>query len=96
MVKFGPQTAKYLRCEYIEQMLSNKKQIITIFFFISLPFFEFGIDYFFGDQDGKIARFGISKIKNVFQFLIVIIITTSLYKIKPLLHNIYFYNLFHN
>ena len=65
-------------------MLSNKKQIITIFFlFISLPFFEFGIDYFFGDQDGKIARFGISKIKNIFQFLIVIIITTSLYKIKP-------------
>ena len=64
-------------------MLSNKKQIITIFFlFISLPFFEFGLDYFFGDQDGKIARFGISKIKNIFQFLIVIIITISLYKIK--------------
>ena len=64
-------------------MLSNKKQIVTLFFIlISLPFFEFGLDYFFGDQDGKIVRFGISKIKNIFQFLIVIIITISLYKIK--------------
>ena len=64
-------------------MLSNKKQIITLFFlFISLPFFEFGLDYFFGDQDGKIVRFGISKIINIFQFLIVIIITIILYKIK--------------
>ena len=64
-------------------MLSNKKQIITLLFlFISLPFFEFGLDYFFGDHDGKIVRFGISKIKNIFQFLIAIIITISLYKIK--------------
>ena len=64
-------------------MLSNKKQIITLFFlFISLPFFEFGLDYFFGDQDGKIVRFGISKIINIFQFLIVIIISIILYKIK--------------
>ena len=64
-------------------MTSNKKQIITLLFiFISLPFFEFGLDYFFGDQDGKIVRFGISKIKNIFQFLIAIIITISLYKIK--------------
>ena len=64
-------------------MLSNKKQIITLLFlFISLPFFEFGLDYFFGDQDGTIVRFNISKIIRFFQFIILIILTVSLYKIK--------------
>ena len=64
-------------------MLNNKKQIITLtFILISLPFFEFGLDYFFGDQDGKIVKFHLSKINKFFQFSILTILTISLYKIK--------------
>ena len=44
-------------------MLNYKKQIIVlIFFLITLPFIEFCIDYYFGDKDGSLVSFNISKI----------------------------------
>ncbi len=66
-------------------MLNNKKEIIILtFLLISLPFIEFGLDYFFGDKDGTIIRFHISKIITIFQFIALTIITISLYKTNRL------------
>ena len=64
-------------------MLYDKKQIIPLtFLLIILPFFEFGIDYYFGDQDGTIVKFNISEIIKFFQLIVLIILTIHLYKIK--------------
>ena len=64
-------------------MHNDKKLIVVlIFLLIALPFTEFCIDYYFGDKDGSIVRFNISKIINFFQFLILITFAIKLYKVK--------------
>tara|TARA_Y100000768_G_scaffold386286_1_gene374328 strand:+ start:1073 stop:2203 length:1131 start_codon:yes stop_codon:yes gene_type:complete len=67
----------------ISPILNDKKLIIPFtFLLLFLPFFEFGIDFYFGDQDGSIIKFNISEIIKFFQLILLIIVASHLYKIK--------------
>ena len=75
----------YFVKKLISPILDDKKFIIPlIFLLVFLPFFEFGIDYYFGDKDGSIVSFNISDIIKLFKLVLLIIISNHLYKVKAI------------
>ena len=64
-------------------MKINRKLIITLLIIlIFLPFFEFGLDYLFGDKDGNIVIYRISSIIKFIQILIILFVSFNLYRLK--------------
>ncbi len=63
-------------------MNQHRHNLFLFFLLISLPFFEYGFDYLFGDKDGHIASFRLSTIIKIIQVIIFSFLALRLYLIK--------------